>query len=220
MSSPARLAYSLPPKYAKVIVEAIFDESIPNPIFRTLCKLLALAWERRYRETPEMTINGLADVCGLKERAMWNHLQALRKMPYVTVVSPRRGYYIIRFNFAFMGQEGQDNDEVKEAQLCPEDDDEEKAELRATLAQYVSADAAQRLVDTYKPERIQRQIVHYRWARREGKAAGPGWLIRAIENDWPLPPEVERLLAAEDPEFVKRLRQRYITGKCAEYIEH
>ncbi|NLE99582.1 MAG: hypothetical protein GX601_01245, partial [Anaerolineales bacterium] len=72
-------------------------------------------------------------------------------------------------------------------------------------------EAARRLVERY-PARAERQLAHYRWACRRGKARSPGWLVRAIFEDWELPPEVQRELDRDDP-------RRYIRGAAADFIQ-
>jgi hypothetical protein len=83
--------------YIKAPLQAVKDTGLPDPIFRTLCRLLATAREFRYQRTPQMTIHEMAQAAGLKERAMWNHLSALRESVHVSVESPRRGHYVLHF---------------------------------------------------------------------------------------------------------------------------
>jgi len=84
--------------------------------------------------------------------------------------------------------------------------------LAQQLAAVLSPEVARRLAARY-PERVRRQLVHYRWAERQGRARGPGWLVRAIEEDWPPPPELERRLAVDDS-------RRYISGRYGALIQH
>jgi len=91
------------------------------------------------------------------------------------------------------------------------DDDAERLALRAELERYLSPEAARRLSQA-APERVLAHVAHYRWALRQGRAKGPGWLVRAIEEDWPIPPEVRRAQAQYD-------RRRYISGKYADLIQ-
>lgn len=84
--------------------------------------------------------------------------------------------------------------------------------LRDELAGIVAPGTAARLADRY-PQRVGEQLAHYRWALREGRARSPGWLVRAIEQDWRPPPEVQRCVRANDP-------LRYITGEYAAWIQH
>jgi len=98
--------------------------------------------------------------------------------------------------------------------------------LLPELAALLSDDVAARLLAEYGVEKVVRQLAHYRWAKRQGKANSPGWLLRAIEGDWDLPAEVATRLQALDlpAEVVTSLqavnRRRYITGQYAKFIEH
>jgi hypothetical protein len=83
--------------YIKAPVAAIQDDEMPDPVFRTLCKLLVSAREFRYWRTPKMTIHEMADLAGVSERTMWNHLSVLRQSVHVRVESPQRGHLVIHF---------------------------------------------------------------------------------------------------------------------------
>ena len=84
--------------------------------------------------------------------------------------------------------------------------------LAGELTGILAPEVAARLAERY-PGRVQTQLAHYRWAERMGRVRGPGWLVRAIEQDWSPPPEVERQLAAHDS-------RRYISGEYAAWIQH
>jgi hypothetical protein len=94
----------------------------------------------------------------------------------------------------------------------PPPDERRQEHLRAELAHYLWPEMAERLAEAF-PERVSEQIAHYRWARNQGRARGPGWLVRAIVEDWHPPPEAEPWLCAADP-------LRYITGEYGELIQH
>lgn len=76
----------------------------------------------------------------------------------------------------------------------------------------IGASVAARLAADY-PHRIPGQIAHYEWARDRGRAEDPGWLVRAIEENYYLPRDVERRLKQGDG-------RRYIMGDYAEFIQH
>ena len=46
---------------------------------------------------------------------------------------------------------------------------------------------AKELVNKYPLKDIQERIRQFRYAKKTGKADSAGWLIRALENDWPPP---------------------------------
>ena len=84
--------------------------------------------------------------------------------------------------------------------------------MQAELERYLSPNAARRL-SRADPNRVRAQIAHYRWALGQGRAEGPGLLVRVIEQDWPLPAEVSRRMRAAD-------RTRYVSGVYADLILH
>ncbi len=55
--------------------------------------------------------------------------------------------------------------------------------LRRGIAEGVAA----QLVRQYDPGRIRRQVGHYDRQRATGGVQSPGWLVKAIEHDWPVP---------------------------------
>lgn len=61
-------------------------------------------------------------------------------------------------------------------------------DLVETLRQYLAPEVAERLAGEF-PERVERQVRHYELARRQGRATSPGWLVRAIREDWRVPAE-------------------------------
>jgi len=81
--------------------------------------------------------------------------------------------------------------------------------LSAHLAPDVAVKLARRFPDQ---ERLERQVAHYQWALRRGRATGPGWLVRAIEADWWVPGDA-RPAQADDG-------TSYISGEFAAFIQH
>lgn len=94
-----------------------------------------------------------------------------------------------------IGESGKpDSDGVPEETGVPLDD-----ELVALLGLVLAPEVAQRLVREYSEEgRIEEQFAHYCWAKRNGRAVGPGFLVRAIEADWWIPAEAQRWWAHAD----------------------
>lgn len=223
--------------YIKTPIATIIDADLPDSVFRNVCKLLTTAREFNYWRTPEMTIMELANICNVSERTMWGHLSVMRESAHVRVVSPHRGHYVIYFD-AFVP----DSAEVcsspvvvhgRHDMVIPDNHEQQPSgfleggvgggadsanscsdvALRAELCTELGEPVAMILLDKHPAERISEQIAHYRWAKSQGKAEGPGWLVRAIEEDYQIPDTVIRTLKAKDP-------TRYISGPFAEYINH
>lgn len=131
--------------------------------------------------------------------------------------SPRREQQHGAFDHGEGGMGGGGEFASEMAQSTPEmARDGSVSPVAADLAALVGEETAARLLREYGEERIERQVEHYRWARRQGKATGPGWLIRAIEADWSLPEDVESRL-----QFWKRdSSQRYLESAYGELIEY
>lgn len=92
--------YTLPPSWAKVPIEMIFDQDFPDPVFRTVCRLLAASHEFRYQRSPRWTIMEMAAVAQCSERTMWGHLSVMRESVHVRVESPHRGHYVLHWLYA------------------------------------------------------------------------------------------------------------------------
>ena len=93
-----------------------------------------------------------------------------------------------------------------------------KDELVVRLVDFkIPERVARSLLQEFGEERVSRQIQHYEWARRYGRANGAGWLIRAIQSDYELPDELLEQMHGE--ELVADPR-RYTEGAYAEYIQH
>jgi hypothetical protein len=64
----------LPPRYINVSPDVVYDEGLPDPLFRTYLRLRGLAWATNYRETPALWPEEVMGVCGCSERSLRGHL--------------------------------------------------------------------------------------------------------------------------------------------------
>jgi hypothetical protein len=98
---------------------------------------------------------------------------------------------------------------------CGELSDDQR-ELLVLMSQELAPAVAERLVRTRPLAVIERQWEHYCYVS-ERHDVSAGWLVRAIESDWPVPAEVEQRIerlhpereAARWVEEAKRLEERY-----------
>jgi hypothetical protein len=74
----------IPPSFVNVPSEPVYDAELPDPLFRTYIRLRGLAWQSRYRETPPLRVEDLAEICHHNVRSTWGHLSALRDLGLVT----------------------------------------------------------------------------------------------------------------------------------------
>ncbi len=87
----------LPPRYINVSPMVVYDEGLPDPLFRTYLRLRGLAWATNYRETPALWPEEVMGVCGCSERSLRGHLAALRERGLITVQRRSDGRMVIRF---------------------------------------------------------------------------------------------------------------------------
>ena len=87
----------LPPRYINVSPDVVYDEGLPDPLFRTYLRLRGLAWATNYRETPALWPEEVMEVCGCSERSLRGHLAALRERGLITVQRRSDGRMVIRF---------------------------------------------------------------------------------------------------------------------------
>jgi DNA-binding transcriptional ArsR family regulator len=87
----------LPPRYINVSPDVVYDEGLPDPLFRTYLRLRGLAWATNYRETPALWPEEVMGVCGCSERSLRGHLAALRERGLITVQRRSDGRMVIRF---------------------------------------------------------------------------------------------------------------------------
>lgn len=85
-----------PPKYANVPAVILFDPGLPDPIFRSLIQIVALAWQTKGERTPPATVLELATLRGLKERRMYDHLRELKDRHLIQVENLGDGRIVIR----------------------------------------------------------------------------------------------------------------------------
>lgn len=86
-----------PPKFVHVIAATVYAADLPDPLFRTYCKLVGLAWgdqEHQRTRLPLCTVGELAILCHLKERAMQLHLADLKRRQLIQVTATARGIQI------------------------------------------------------------------------------------------------------------------------------
>jgi hypothetical protein len=74
----------IPPTFVNVASEPVYDAGLPDALFRTYIRLRGLAWQSKYRETPPLRVEELAEICHHNVRSMWGHLSALRDRGLVT----------------------------------------------------------------------------------------------------------------------------------------
>jgi len=113
----------------------------------------------------------------------------------------------------------QDDGEVPAEQKLSEYNDKSKVNTTqhkacvCALREFFPDREAEQLAEDFPDEDIMRQIAHFRWAKRKGRADGPGWLRRAIQENWKPPPEAfEDFADPDDP-------QRYISGEYGDMIQ-
>jgi hypothetical protein len=68
----------IPPSFVNAPADPVYDAELPDALFRTYVRLRGLAWQSRYRETPPLRIEELAEICHHNVRSTWGHLSALR----------------------------------------------------------------------------------------------------------------------------------------------
>ena len=74
----------IPPTFVNVASDPVYDAELPDPLFRTYIRLRGLAWQSKYRETPPLRVEDLAEICHHNVRSTWGHLSALRDLGLVT----------------------------------------------------------------------------------------------------------------------------------------
>jgi hypothetical protein len=74
----------IPPSFVNVSSDPVYDAELPDPLFRTYIRLRGLAWQSKYRETPPLRVEELAEICHHNVRSTWGHLSALRDRGLVT----------------------------------------------------------------------------------------------------------------------------------------
>jgi hypothetical protein len=74
----------IPPTFVNVPADPVYDAGLPDPLFRTYVRLRGLAWQSKYRETPPLRVEELAEICHHNVRSTWGHLSALRERGLVT----------------------------------------------------------------------------------------------------------------------------------------
>ncbi len=85
----------IPPVYVNVSASIAFSNTLPDPIFRTYTRLVALAWrDATQTRLPEMSLDTLADICHLKRRAMRLHLDRVHKDNLITLSGDQTNYLI------------------------------------------------------------------------------------------------------------------------------
>jgi hypothetical protein len=84
-----------PPHYANIPAGLLFDQDLPDSIFRTLAQLHGLAWRSKGERTPPATVLELATLRGLKERRMYDHLRELKDAGLIRVENLGDGRIVI-----------------------------------------------------------------------------------------------------------------------------
>jgi hypothetical protein len=75
----------LPPKYANIPAQQLYSLELTDSLFRTLAQIHGLAWKTKGDYTPVITVLALAELRGLQERRMYDHLTELKKMRYIRI---------------------------------------------------------------------------------------------------------------------------------------
>lgn len=84
-----------PPHYANVPADLLFDQDLPDPIFRSAAMLHALAWQSKGEMTPPATVLELAALRGLQERRMYDHLRELKERALIRVENRGNGKIVV-----------------------------------------------------------------------------------------------------------------------------
>jgi hypothetical protein len=229
---------TLPPKYSIAPTWLLYHEELAKPVLVTALRVFSLGWRNHYERIAPIGLDELCKLCGLGRTQMLGHLSLLRAkgvLRYATTdgvvtvefcrpTTTRSPSPENRTDGALHVVVSSSSSEPEQQQYSPpptaresgkpdgDESGEPDGDLLAELSQILAPEVAQRLVARYS-ERIDEQLEHYDWALAQGRVLGVGWLVRAIEENWELPAEVQRRLEPEDG-------QRYVTGEFAEYIQH
>jgi hypothetical protein len=212
---------------------------LSKPVLVTALRIFGLGWRHHYERIAPIGLDELCELCGLARTQMLGHLSLLKAkgvLRYATTdaivtvefcrptttrsPSPENrtdgALHVVVSSSSEPEQQQYSPPPTARESGKPDRDEsglpDDPGTLVAELSEILAPDVAQRLVARY-PERIDAQLEHYDWALAQGKAAGPGWLVRAIEENWALPDEVQRRLVPDDG-------YRFITGEYAEFILH
>lgn len=205
----------VPPKYVNAPVSVVYDPDLPRALIVTYVRLRGLAWKNKDRFTPPMRIEALLEITGLKRRAFYQHLSELRESGPLRWESPQPGHLVLYFDEserseAALCQEVQKNAQAlvvvnhlkksdsfgtyeEEQQLGLDSEggvggDEISAEICTALINAgVVKERAATLATAYSTHYLQQKLDFFRWAFDHGQAESSGWLVRAIEGDWPAP---------------------------------
>lgn len=230
----------VPPQYSIAPTWLLYGEELSKPVLVTALRIFGLGWRHHYERIAPIGLDELCELCGLGRTQMLGHLSLLKAkgvLRYATTdaivtvefcrpMTTRSPSPENRTDGALHVVVSSSSSEPEQQQYSPTptaresgkpDCDEsgfpdDPGDLVAELSEILAPEVAERLVARY-PERIMRQLEHYLWTLDRGTLAGPGWLVRAIEEDWELPAEVQRWLEPEDG-------RRYVNGEFAEFIQH
>lgn len=203
----------VPPKYVNAPVSVVYDPNLPRALIVTYVRLRGLAWKNKDRFTPPMRIEELLEITGLKRRAFYQHLSELRETGPLRWESPQPGYLVLFFDdrestssdlvqknaqLLVVVNHQEDSDSVSEAYERKQQPglgleggvggDEIGAEICTELIEAgVVRERAAALTAAYSRSYLQQKLDFYLWALDHDQAGSPGWLVRAIEGDWPAP---------------------------------
>lgn len=206
----------VPPKYVNAPTSVVYDPGMPRALIVTYIRLRGLAWRNKDRFTPPMRIEKLLEITGLKRRAFYQHLSELRETGPLRWESPQPGHLVLYFDESDRSRASPPDLVQKNAQplvvvnpsLNPDSDSEDSkiqhqhgldleggvggeenraAICTALIKAGVAKQRAPALAAAYSEHYLQQKLDYYMWAINHGRAANVGWLIRAIEEDWPPP---------------------------------
>ena len=80
----------------------------------------------------------------------------------------------------------------------------------------VSSDSLKDIIQAFKPDMIIDYCHAYDQALKDGTADSPGWLVKALRQQW----DIKKLLDKREKELLQDEPERYVTGKLAEFVEH
>jgi hypothetical protein len=204
----------VPPKYVNAPTSVVYDPDMPRALIVTYIRLRGLAWRNKDRFTPPMRIEKLLEITGLKRRAFYQHLSELRETGPLRWESPQPGHLVLYFDESDRSRGSPQELVHKNAQPLVVvnsslNSDSENSEIQqhhgldleggvggeeigagictALIKAGVVKERAPALASAYSAHYLMQKIDYYMWAINHGQAANVGWLIRAIEEDWPAP---------------------------------
>jgi hypothetical protein len=91
------MTITTPPRYIPIPSTIVYARTVPSSLKDFFGSLYGLAWNTKYRFTPEMKITELLDFMGLEIRTYQRYVQALERLSWLRSETHRNG--CVRFSF-------------------------------------------------------------------------------------------------------------------------